>query len=537
MAQLKVDNLSIVFNTRHGCIDAVNDVSFSIERGETLAIVGESGSGKSVTCYSLLGLLPMPPAKIVSGVANFKSESGEIIDLLQYHQRKNFLRSQQITTIFQDPSSSLNPYLTIGEQVIEPLLYGTKRISRPQAKEKAIELLDEVGIRHPQQCFDAWPHQLSGGMNQRVMIAMALIAEPQLLIADEPTTALDVTIQAQILELLKKLQQRRHLSIIFISHDLSIVANIADNIVVMQQGKIVESGHTKTIFKQTQHTYTQQLIAAIPSTTKSKDSAVVDDGKTVDSAPLIQVDNLVVSFKCNQQIINAVDRVSLTINEGQLVGLVGESGSGKSTLGRALLRLIPNQGGSIVYAGQELNTLSQKQMRPLRRYLQMVFQDPYASLNPRMTLFETLAEPLLLHNLAQPHQVADAVKVLLDDIELPHSLQHRYPHQFSGGQRQRIVIGRAIACRPHFIVADEAVSALDVTIQKQILDLLSNLVQRYNLTLLFISHDLAVVRAICDQVLVMQHGVLVERGDTQDLFNQPQHAYTQQLLAAIPRVV
>jgi ABC-type microcin C transport system duplicated ATPase subunit YejF len=533
MALLEVNSLSIQFHTRNGVVKAVDDVSFNVHLGETLAIVGESGSGKSVTCYSLLDLLPKPPAVIESGTALFDGE-----DLLTCTaDRMRHYRGHDIAMIFQDPMTSLNPFLSIGEQLIEPLIYhpdSTLRQSRESARREAVALLDEVGIINPQTRFDSYPHEFSGGMRQRVMIAMALINKPRLLICDEPTTALDVTIQAQILRLIKDLQKTRDMAVIFISHDLGVVAGIADKVMVICDGKVQEQNDTKSIFYHSQSDYTQKLLAAIPQGAKTTAN------RSESGAPLLRVNHiktyfrdLSVSSNSNQEkFIKAVDDVSLSIQRGEILGLVGESGSGKSTLGRSILQLVPPTAGGIYYKETELTALDSKQLMPYRRKLQMIFQDPYASLNPRMTVYETLAEPLLYHGLADRKSVHQQVQRLMDDVGLTRSSVRKYPHEFSGGQRQRIAIGRAIANEPEFIVADEPVSALDVTIQAQILDLILDLVERRNLTLLFISHDLSVVRHICDRVVVMQYGKLVEQGDTESLWAKPQKDYTRQLLQA-----
>ena len=535
MALLEVNGLSVQFHTRNGVVKAVDDVSFNVHLGETLAIVGESGSGKSVTCYSLLDLLPKPPAVIVSGTALFDGE-----DLLTCTaDRMRHYRGHDIAMIFQDPMTSLNPFLSIGEQLIEPLIYhpdSTLRQSRANARREAVALLDEVGIINPQARFDSYPHEFSGGMRQRVMIAMALIKKPRLLICDEPTTALDVTIQAQILRLIKDLQKTRDMAVIFISHDLGVVAGIADKVMVICDGKVQEQNDTKSIFYHSQSDYTQKLLAAIPQGAKTTAN------RSESGAPLLRVNHiktyfrdLSVSSNSNQEkFIKAVDDVSLSIQRGEILGLVGESGSGKSTLGRSILQLVPPTAGGVFFEETELTVLDSKQLIPYRRKLQMIFQDPYASLNPRMTVYETLAEPLLYHGLADRKSVHQQVQRLMDDVGLARSSVRKYPHEFSGGQRQRIAIGRAIASEPEFIVADEPVSALDVTIQAQILDLILDLVERRNLTLLFISHDLSVVRHICDRVVVMQYGKLVEQGDTESLWAKPQKDYTRQLLAAIP---
>lgn len=535
MALLDVNGLKIYFHTRDGVVKAVDDISFSVDKGETLAIVGESGSGKSVTCYSLLDLLPKPPAKIEGGTALFDGE-----DLLSCSaERIRQIRGNDIAVIFQDPMTSLNPFISIGEQLIEPLIYHpdpSRRISRDAAKSRAIELLDEVGIVDPHSRFHCYAHEFSGGMRQRVMIAMALITQPRLLICDEPTTALDVTIQAQILELIKKLQQSRDMAVIFISHDLGVVAGIADKIMVMCQGTVREAADAESIFYRSDNAYTKSLLAAIPTGAKTIDNRA-EAGR-----PLIEVSHLKTYFndysspaaRAEKRQVKAVDDVSLAIQRGEILGLVGESGSGKSTLGRSILQLVPTTSGTVSFDGTALSSLSTAQLMPWRKRMQMIFQDPYASLNPRMTVYQTLAEPLLYQGLADSSTIDQQVQQLMDDVGLARASMRKYPHEFSGGQRQRIAIGRAVATKPDFIVADEPVSALDVTIQAQILDLILTLVERHNLTMLFISHDLSVVRSISDRVMVMHHGVLVEQGDTETLWAKPKQTYTQNLLRAIP---
>ncbi len=543
MALLEVTDLKVSFHTRDGVVKAVDGVSFSLEAGETLGIVGESGSGKSVCCYSLVDLIPRPPGRVEGGTALFQGE-----DLLRCTARRmRQIRGDEIAVIFQDPMTCLNPYLTVGEQLMEPLLYH-RQVKRNEARRQAIALLDEVGIQHPERRFGGYPHELSGGMRQRVMIAMAMIAEPKLIICDEPTTALDVTIQAQILRLLKNLQQRRRVAVIFVSHDLAVVSEVADQVLVMRDGRGVEHGTAAQLFSRPRAEYTRQLLSAIPGGAKA---ATVDEGNQQPEpqpAPLVSVNHLRVWFRDDrrglfspvalaaQRHVAAVDDVSLDIGRREILGVVGESGSGKSTLGRAILGLVPVTAGQVIVDGRDITGLSARDMKPLRRRMQMIFQDPYASLNPRMTVFDTLAEPLLVHGLANRATVTPRVLALMDDVGLARAHVRKYPHEFSGGQRQRIAIGRAIATRPAFIIADEPVSALDVTIQAQILELILDLVARHDLTMMFISHDLAVVRQIADRVLVMQRGKVVEEGDTEQLWHAPRADYTRTLLAAIPRL-
>jgi len=524
MALLTVDNLTVYFHTRNGVVPAVDGVSFEVNNGETLAIIGESGSGKSVACYSLLGLIPRPPGRIEAGTALFEGK-----DLLQLSEaRLRRVRGKGISIIFQDPMTSLNPFLKIGDQLIEPLRLHFD-MERREAWSKATAILEEVGIPNAARRMNAWPFEFSGGMRQRVMIAMALITEPEIIIADEPTTALDVTVQAQILKLIKELQVRRNIGVVFISHDLSVVADIADNIAVMQNGVFVEQGSRDQIFKSATHPYTQKLLAAVPDSEKQPS---VPGART----PMVEIEKLKVWFGDSRrgEEVRAVDDVSLTIKQGEILGLVGESGSGKSTLGRAILRLVNPVAGTIAFEGRAIEGLNARELKPLRRHMQMIFQDPYASLNPRMTVYDTLAEPLLLHKIVNRKGLDVEVFALMDSVGLARDAVLRYPHEFSGGQRQRIAIGRAIATKPRFIVADEPVSALDVTIQAQILNLLLELVDRFDLTMLFVSHDLAVVRYLSDRIVVMKEGQLVESGSAHDIFTNPQQPYTRALLKAIP---
>jgi len=523
MTLLEVNNLSVSFHTRLGSNRAVNDISFSVQPGKMTAIIGESGSGKSVACYSLLGLIPQPPGSIEGGSALFKGQ--DLLQLSEPELRK--IRGRDIAMIFQDPMTCLNPYMTIGRQLMEPLLLH-QQVARQAARKRAIELLGEVGIHEPEAALNAFPHQFSGGMRQRVMIAMALINEPKLLIADEPTTALDVTIQGQILKLIADLQTKRDFGVIFISHDLAVVADIADEILVMKSGEIVESGDRDNIFRSAQHPYTQQLLTAIPTGYKQV--------SPVSPSPLLEVRELRTWFSHggSREPVKAVNDVSFNVNRGEIVGLVGESGSGKSTIGRSVLRLVPVTSGSVQFDGIELTKLRGRTLKDIRRRLQMIFQDPFASLNPRMTVYDTLAEPLLLHGIASQQNVGQQVLKLMDEVGLARNFVRKYPHEFSGGQRQRIAIGRALATKPEFVVADEPVSALDVTIQAQILQLIQDLVSEHNLTMLFISHDLAVVRQIADSIVVLHRGNVVEQGSASDLFTRPRQAYTRELLQAVP---
>lgn len=530
MSLLTVENLSIAFHTRDGRVDAVNKVGFSVDKGQTLGIVGESGSGKSVSCYSLLGLIPMPPGEIHSGTALFDG-----VDLLQADEASmRSIRGKRISMIFQDPMTSLNPFMRIGQQIIEPLLLHTD-IGKAEAKAKAISLLEEVGISDAANRYQQYPHEFSGGMRQRVMIAMALITEPDLLIADEPTTALDVTIQAQILDLIQDLQQRRNIAVIFISHDLDVVKRMADHTIVMERGNIVEQGKTAELFNAPKHPYTQQLIGSIPTTGKPAEFAFSDTHTQDTDTDFLSLNNIRISYPTGGERFVAVDDVSLKIKRGEVLGLVGESGCGKTTLSQSIVRLVNIESGAIrlLQPPQALHNLEGEALKATRKDIQMIFQDPYASLNPRMTVFNTLAEPLKLHGISRGVEDTRAkVLALMDDVGLEARWANKYPHEFSGGQRQRIAIARALAVEPKLIIADEPVSALDVTIQAQILSLLLKLCQRRHLTMIFISHDLAVVRYIADRTAVMNAGKIVEIGNTETLYQSPQHNYTRKLLAA-----
>jgi len=530
---LAVENLRVVFDTRHGTSVAVEDLSFQLQAGEVLGIVGESGSGKSVSCYSLLGLIPSPPGRVELGRALFHGE-----DLLQMEEAQlRAIRGRKVAMIFQDPMTSLNPNMRVLDQLIEPLVV-LRKLPKSEAVRRAVAALEEVGIRDAKNRIKDYPHQFSGGMRQRVMIAMALIQEPEILIADEPTTALDVTVQAQILALIKQLQLSHKLAVIFITHDLGIAAQMANHILVMEKGRLVESGDVNTVFHQPREDYTKKLLSAVLTTAKP------DAYKNAQAAELLRVNHLKTYFARRlggvfrriNTVIKGVDDISFSLNQGEILGIVGESGSGKSTLGRSIIRLVDTQEGEVVFNGRDLLKLTQRQLKSARRDFQMIFQDPYASLNPRMTVYDTLAEPLVLHGLATPANVLAQVNTLMDDVGLDRRFIRKYPHEFSGGQRQRIAIARAIAVKPRLIVADEPVSALDVTIRAQILALLLELSKKHQLTMLFISHDMSVVRYLCDRVMVMQKGQVVEVGETEVLFAHPKAEYTKQLLAAIPQL-
>ena len=523
---LEVRDLSIAFHQGGRTSLAVDRVSFSLEPGRTLALVGESGSGKSVTALSIVKLLGATSASYPSGQVLYKGQ-----DLLQANEEAlRKVRGNEITMVFQEPMTSLNPLHPIARQIGEILeLHGMGGAS--ERRTRTIELLEEVGIPDPANRLDAYPHQLSGGQRQRVMIAMALANRPDLFIADEPTTALDVTVQAQILRLLKDLQAKRGMAMLFITHDLGIVRKIADDVCVMQRGKIVEAGPTEEVFRAPQHPYTQALLAAEP-----KGKPPVADPT---AAPVLTGDNIRVWFPIKRGFfrrtighVKAVDGISLTVRAGQTVGVVGESGSGKTTLGLALLRLIRSE-GPIAYLGQRIDGFDAKQMRPLRRDMQVVFQDPYGSLSPRMSVAEIVEEGLAIQS-PQLHwrERREIVAKALFDTGLDPAAMDRYPHEFSGGQRQRIAIARAMALEPRFVVLDEPTSALDMSVQAQIVDLLRDLQKRRNLAYMFISHDLKVVRALATDLIVMRHGKVVESGPAAEIFAAPASDYTRALFAA-----
>ncbi|MDF2995076.1 MAG: transporter related protein [Xanthobacteraceae bacterium] len=522
---LSVRGLSVAFASEERTLLAVDRVSFDVRRGETVALVGESGSGKSVTALSVLKLLP-PSATHPSGEVRFNGEN--LIAMNESQIRK--VRGNDVTMVFQEPMTSLNPLHTVERQITE-ILSIHRGLSGNAARKRVIELLTEVGIPEPETRLGSYPHQLSGGQRQRVMIAVALANEPKLLIADEPTTALDVTVQAQILKLLKELQSRLGMAMLFITHDLGIVRKIADRVCVMNNGKIVETGPVADVFRAPQHPYTRELIAAQPKG---------DPAPTHPNEPVVmETTDLKVWFPIKRGVlrktvghIKAVDGVSVAIRKGETLGVVGESGSGKTTLGLALIRLISSK-GPIVFMGKPVDTLGFSEMRPQRSEMQIVFQDPFGSLSPRMSIADIVGEGLRVH---QPElSVAareDKVIAALKDVGLDPASRHRYPHEFSGGQRQRVAIARAAVLEPSFIVLDEPTSALDMIVQAQIVDLLRDLQQRRGLTYMFISHDLRVVAALASRILVMRHGKVVEQGAAVDIFKNPQSDYTRALFAA-----
>ncbi|MBO3275558.1 ABC transporter ATP-binding protein [Pseudomonas schmalbachii] len=521
---IEVRDLSVEFLCGNEVVRAVDGVNFDIRKGETLALVGESGSGKSVTAHSILRLLPYPTARHPSGTVHYAGK-----DLLREPEGKlRRVRGNRIAMVFQEPMTSLNPLHCIEKQIGEVLALH-KGMNGPQARARTLELLELVGIPNPESRLKAYPHELSGGQRQRVMIAMALACEPELLIADEPTTALDVTVQLKILDLLRELQERLGMALLLITHDLNLVRRIAHRVCVMQRGRIVEQALCENLFQAPQHSYTRELLGAEPS------------GSPADNPPgpvLLKVDDLRVWFPIKKGVfrrtvdhVKAVDGVDFSLPKGQTLGIVGESGSGKSTLGLAILRLIESR-GAIHFEGNTLDGLTQSAVRPLRRQMQVVFQDPFGSLSPRMSVGQIVGEGLDIHGIGSREEQEQAIIAALVEVGLDPETRHRYPHEFSGGQRQRIAIARALVLKPALILLDEPTSALDRTVQRQVVELLRRLQAKYNLTYLFISHDLAVVKALSHQLMVIRHGKVVEQGPAQQVFAAPQHSYTQQLLEA-----
>jgi peptide/nickel transport system ATP-binding protein len=581
---LEVIDLQTYFSTEEGTTKAVDKVSFTIYRGETVGIVGESGSGKSVTSLSIMQLIPSPPGEIVGGqILYYPNDNNEPIDLLQIpeYQMRQY-RGNEIAMIFQEPMTSLNPVYTCGNQVMEAILLHQKT-SKTEAKKRTLDLFKKVQLPDVERVFKAYPHQLSGGQKQRVMIAMAMSCNPNILIADEPTTALDVTVQKRILGLMSDLSNEIDASIIFITHDLGVIAEIADRVIVMYKGKIVEQGTVKNIFVNPQHPYTKSLLACRPpldyrmsklpvvadfmnvknnddgsieitekkaSLTEIIDAAKVKPEATIarmkqleTQQPILTVNNLKTWFPTERNFfgkvkkyVKAVDDVSFEVYPGETLGLVGESGCGKTTLGRTILRLTDAMDGEVIFEGKNILNLSQKELKALRKDVQIIFQDPYSSLNPRMTIGNAIMEPMQVHNILKNNEERKAKVIeLLETVGLEARHFQRYPHEFSGGQRQRICIARALALNPKFIICDESVSALDVSVQAQVLNLLLDLRDKFGFTYIFISHDLSVVKFMSDRMIVMNQGKIEEIGIADDIYNSPQKAYTQKLIDAIPK--
>ncbi|HDU8665099.1 TPA: dipeptide ABC transporter ATP-binding protein [Serratia liquefaciens] len=552
---LSVRDLSVQFQQQGDTVEAVRNLSFDLDRGETLAIVGESGSGKSVTSLALMRLVEQGGGNIVSGTMPFRRRNGEVLDLA--HARQGTLRTVRgadMAMIFQEPMTSLNPVFPVGEQIAESLRLH-QAMDHRAARQAALQMLDLVRIPEAKDVLNRYPHQLSGGMRQRVMIAMALSCKPALLIADEPTTALDVTIQAQILQLIRVLQQEMQMGVIFITHDMGVVAEIADRVLVMRQGEQVEQGAVRELFAAPQQPYTQALLAAVPRLgsmaeldfpakfplPNGADNGGPQNTVPPGATPILRVENLVTRFDLRSGILNrvtrrvhAVENVSFDLYPGETLGLVGESGCGKSTTGRSLLKLVDSQRGTITFDGRQINQLKGPALQHLRRDIQFIFQDPYASLDPRLTVGFSIMEPLLVHNVARGKAAQERVAWLLERVGLKPEHARRYPHEFSGGQRQRICIARALALNPKVVIADESVSALDVSIQAQIVNLLLDLQREFGIAFLFISHDMAVVERISHRVAVMYLGQIVEIGPRRAVFENPQHAYTRKLMAAVP---
>lgn len=563
---LRINNLSVDFIAESGITNALKNISLTVNWGEVVAIVGESGSGKSVTSLSILQLLPSPPAHYPSGEILFAEDGNAIIDLLKKDRHSlQDIRGNKIAMIFQEPMTSLNPVMTCGKQVMEALQLH-KKLSKAAARQKTLDWFNKVKLPDPEAAFDRYPHQLSGGQKQRVMIAMAMCCEPSLLICDEPTTALDVTVQKTILQLIKELQQQSNMGVIFITHDLGVVAEIADRAVVMYKGEIVEENNVRSLLTSPQHPYTKALMACRPVNHKRGERlpVVSDFLRITDDRPqttatvhpvkdsslvhrpssevLLEAKRLSVWFPAKKTLFGkataytkAVDDISFEVYKGETLGLVGESGCGKTTLGRTLLRLIDPTSGTITYNGIDLTAKNREELRSLRKDIQIVFQDPYSSLNPRLTIGSAIAEPLKVHHIVSTEKARkEKVTELLEKVNLKAEHFSRYPHEFSGGQRQRIVIARALALNPSFIICDESVSALDVSVQAQVLNLLNDLKKEFGFTVIFISHDLSVVRYISDRIMVMNKGKIEESGKADDIYFNPQSVYTQKLIASIP---
>ena len=559
---LEIKNLSVEFDVRGRTVNAVSDVSWNVKKGETLAIVGESGSGKSVSALAILKLIPNPPGKITSGSIFFEGKN--IVKTSDTEIRN--IRGKKISMIFQEPMTSLNPLMTIGKQISEVLDRHLK-LSKKETYQKAKNILDIVQIPDSKRWLNGYPHEMSGGMRQRVMIAMALVCEPTVLIADEPTTALDVTIQAQILGLIKKLQKDIGMSVVFITHDMGVVAEIADRVVVMLGGKKVEEGNVNEIFHNPKHPYTKSLLAVVPrlgsmrgrslpakfsnldiKRTEGDDVIETNNNELIDikdnvrrsEPPILEIENLTTRFSIKSSFgfskgnVHAVEGIDLLLLQGETIGIVGESGCGKSTLGKSIMRLVEPNSGKIKIKGKDIISLSKKDMFPIRKDVQIVFQDPYSSLNPRLTVGQIVSEGMKLHKVCHETEIKDKLIEVFKKVGLSEVHINNYPHEFSGGQRQRIGIARALALSPSIIIADEAVSALDVSIQAQVINLMMELQEEYGLSYLFISHDMAVIERVCHKVAVMYLGEIVELGSRSQVFENPQHPYTKKLMKAVP---
>ena len=575
---LEFKNLVTEFHTEGKVVTAVNNISFTLNKGETIGIVGESGSGKSVTSLSAMRLVPSPPGKIAGGEILFHKKDGEMVDFLQISEKEmRQYRGNEIAMIFQEPMTSLNPVFTCGDQVMEAIMLH-QSISKSEAKDLTIKLFEEVQLPDPERIFNTYPHQISGGQKQRVMIAMAMSCQPSVLVADEPTTALDVTVQKTILELMQKLQKEHDMGILFITHDLGVIAELADKVVVMYKGHIVEQGSVWDIFNNPQHPYTKGLLACRPPLdkrytflptvgdfmqTNEKGENVANDISVEDftkdlvvskaerdkqqkalfaQEPLLQIKNLKTYFPIRNgffggitDYVKAVDDISFDVYPGETLGLVGESGCGKTTTGRTILRLNEPTAGQMIYKGNDIAAFNEQELREFRKEVQIIFQDPYSSLNPRMTIGNAIIEPMQVHGiLANDEERKKRVEELLEKVSLGAEHFNRYPHEFSGGQRQRIGIARALAVNPKFIICDESVSALDVSVQAQVLNLLNDLKQEFGLTYIFISHDLSVVKYMSDRMVVMQNGKIEEMGDADQIYLEAKTQYTQRLISAIP---
>ncbi|MBS1622803.1 MAG: ABC transporter ATP-binding protein [Bacteroidetes bacterium] len=575
---LEVKNLVTEFKTDDGDVKAVNDVSFNLYRGETVGIVGESGSGKSVTSLSIMSLIPNPPGRIASGQIIYHTKDGRTVDLTKISEAEmRKFRGDEIAMIFQEPMTSLNPVFTCGDQVMEAIILHQKK-TKQEARDLTLKMFEKVRLPDPARVLDAYPHQLSGGQKQRVMIAMAMSCNPSILIADEPTTALDVTVQATILDLMNQLRHEIDSSVIFITHDLGVIAEIADDVIVMYKGKIVEQGSVMDIFSNPKHPYTRSLLACrpplqtrlrklptvvdfmreengqiieLPTTVKEAiDKNVITQAETdrrredlLSRKPILEIKGLQTWFPTKHDFfgrvtgyVKAVDDVSFNVHEGETVGLVGESGCGKTTLGRTILRLAPATGGQVLFEGRNVLDLPANELKDLRRHMQIIFQDPYSSLNPRMSIGAAIQEPMSVHGIhANEVQRKEKVLELLAKVNMRPEHYYRYPHEFSGGQRQRICIARALALNPKFIICDESVSALDVSVQAQVLNLLIQLREEFKFTYIFISHDLSVVKFMSDRMVVMNKGKIEEMGPSDEIYNNPQKEYTRKLINAIPK--